>query len=222
MKTALDHLVIGAADLQQGVDFVKDHFGVEIPQGGKHPKMGTHNCLTRLGDSVFLEIIAIDPEAENSVCPRWYGLDDPWIAAGLADSPRLLTWVINTDDITSVLANAEISFGNPEPISRGDLRWYFGVPDDGRLLAGGILPYIISWQTDEHPARQMIDLGCSLAKITICTPFLEWTSRQLESIGAISMVSLHYSPEISTPYLEAELLTPSGSRVLSSKIGDKL
>lgn len=217
MNTAFDHLVIAAADLQQGAEYVEKELGVRIPAGGKHPRMGTHNCLMKLSDSVFLEVIAVDPEAERPAGPRWFGLDDPWIRKSIHDSPRLLTWVVNTDDITLTLANSEVSFGEPEPLSRGDLRWYFGVPDDGRLLAGGILPYIISWQTEDHPAGEMSDLGCSLEKFTICTPFLDWTSRQLEDIGALSLIQICYLPEIAVPYLKAEIATPSGIKILSSQ-----
>lgn len=216
MKTALDHLVIGAIDLKQGVDYVREHLGVDIPSGGKHPRMGTHNCLTQLSDETFLEVIAIDPDADMVHRPRWFGLDDPYIKARLKESPCLLTWVVNTDDITTALGASEMSFGQPQPLSRDNLRWYFGVPDDGRLLAGGIFPYIISWQIEKHPAAQMKDLGIRLNSLKICTPFLEWTSRQLEDIGALQLVELLYSPDITSPYLEVEFSTPAGDTIISS------
>ncbi len=216
MRTNLDHLVIGAQTLAQGRQYVKEQLGVEIPLGGRHPRMGTHNCLAKLDDAVFLEIIAIDPEGEQPLQPRWFGLDDPLVRRRLADGPGLLTWVVNTDNITGALNIAEISFGAPQPLSRGDLRWYFGVPDDGRLLAGGMLPYIISWQTDEHPAAKMADLGCRLQALRLFTPFVEWTARQLEDIGALNLIEIQILPEMSTPYLEAEISTKSGSCLLKS------
>ena len=217
MKTGLDHIVIGAADLEQGRKYVKEKLGVEIPMGGKHPRMATHNCLTRLSESVFLEVIAIDPEADMVKRPRWFGLDDPWVQGRLRQSPQLLTWVVNTDDITQALDSTELSFGSPQPLSRDNLRWYFGVPDDGRLLAGGILPYVISWQTDALPAATMADCGLRFRKMTICTPFLEWTSSQLEDIGALQLVDMRYTVGVSVPYFEVELDTPRGVVQLSSK-----
>ena len=39
--------------------------GVAPQPGGKHVAMGTHNALLRLGERVYLEIIAIDPEARS-------------------------------------------------------------------------------------------------------------------------------------------------------------
>jgi len=58
----LDHLVIAASSLEQGVDYVRKMLGVDIPFGGVHSAMGTHNHLMQLGNSVFLEVIAINNE----------------------------------------------------------------------------------------------------------------------------------------------------------------
>jgi hypothetical protein len=66
-----DHLVIGAASLAQGVDWVEAELGVTLPPGGTHPRMGTHNRLTAVGPASFLEIIAVDPAAEPPPRPRW-------------------------------------------------------------------------------------------------------------------------------------------------------
>jgi len=217
MKTTFDHLVIGAADLRQGADYVENLLGVKIAAGGKHPRMGTHNLLARLGETSFIEIIAIDFEAVQPTQPRWFGLDDPQVRAALQQGPRLLTWVVACDDITAALAAPEISFGTPQPLSRGELRWYFGVPDDGRLLAGGILPYVISWQTESHPAAAMADIGLELRLLRLHTPFVDWTARQLEAIGALEMVELAEAPAATCPRFEAVLATPAGERILASR-----
>ncbi|MEE4243455.1 MAG: VOC family protein [Desulfopila sp.] len=214
--TFFDHLVIGAESLEQGAAYIEEKLGVRPPFGGKHPLMGTHNCLTRLGNTCFLEIIAIDPEASRPSHPRWFGLDDPHIRSRLALSPRLLTWVVNCEDITATLNNPVMSFGSPQPLSRGDLRWYFGVPDDGRLLAGGMLPYVISWQIKGHPATGMSDQGCSLKKLKIYTPLQEWTLQQLEDINARDLVEVELIDEMDTPFLEAEIQSPLGACILRS------
>lgn len=49
--------------------------------------MGTHNLMLRLGDSSYLEIIAINPAAPAPGRPRWFALDR---LAG-DGSPRLAT-----------------------------------------------------------------------------------------------------------------------------------
>jgi len=50
----LDHLVIASETLEEGVAHVRDKLGVEIPFGGKHPLMGTHNHLMQFGSEAFL------------------------------------------------------------------------------------------------------------------------------------------------------------------------
>jgi hypothetical protein len=65
--TAVDHLVVAAATLEQGVAWCEATLGVTPGPGGRHALMGTHNRLLNLGSAAFphsyLEIIAIDPEA---------------------------------------------------------------------------------------------------------------------------------------------------------------
>ena len=48
MRCELDHIVIGAATLADGVRFIRETLGVEIPPGGRHPLMSTHNHLMQL------------------------------------------------------------------------------------------------------------------------------------------------------------------------------
>ncbi|MDJ0623293.1 MAG: VOC family protein [Desulfocapsaceae bacterium] len=218
MKTYLDHFVVGAATLKQGIEYLQDRLGVELPYGGQHPQMGTHNCVTRLSDTTFLEIIAVDPDGWGPEQPRWFGLDDPHVHANLARSPRLLTWVVNTEAIGAALGGAGINSGEAVTINRGDLRWMFGVPDDGRLLAGGILPYIISWQTlmDGHPAASMADTGLRLNDFRICTPYPEWVRSHLQSLGVQSPIPIVPLSANSTAYLEVEFETPAGMRTLTS------
>ena len=190
-KTRIDHLIIGAATLEQGATFVEKTLGVAIPYGGVHEKMGTHNRLMQLGGEVHLEVIAINPDGEPPEFPRWCGLDDPHVNRQLMKQPTLLTWVVNTNDIEKLLRQAVFSFGRSRPLSRGHLSWYFGLPDDGRLLAGGMLPYVIEWRTDSHPSTiwPMPVAGFGVWKSTIpihpgCVPFSA-------SIGAAELVRIH-------------------------------
>ena len=97
--TELDHITVAAHTLAQGLAYLRDALGIDLPAGGAHPRMATHNHLLRLGDSVFLELIAIDPAAPAPLRPRWFQLDDPGLQAELAVTPRLLTWVVRPRDI---------------------------------------------------------------------------------------------------------------------------
>ena len=216
MSTAIDHLVIAAETLAQGADYINKVLGVEIPFGGVHPKMGTHNLLMKLGDAVFLEVIAINPDAETPAHPRWFGLDDAHVRNSLKDGPVLLTWVANTNDIKSQMNKARFDFGQPEPISRGSLNWHFGLPEDGRLLAGGMLPYLIEWQTARHPAENMQDLGCKLERLTLYHPYATWLESILKSIDFAGRVTVELLAENATPYMVAWIETPGGVKQLRS------
>ena len=216
MQTRIDHLVIGAGNLMQGVDYVRNCLGVDMPYGGIHRKMGTHNHLMRLGDGVFLEVITINREIESPNRPRWYGLDDFFIQKQIEMQPTLLTWVVNTGNINELMRQAKFSLGKAELISRGDLSWYFGLPDDGRLLAGGILPYAIEWQTDEHPSANMEDLGCRLHRLEIYHPYSSWIKSAIKSIGALNLVKINPLPKNEAPYLIAYINTPNGIKKLHS------
>lgn len=216
MSTVIDHLVIAAETLEQGAEYVLKMLGVDIPFGGVHPKMGTHNLLMQLGNTLFLEVIAIKPEATAPPHPRWFGLDDALIRHSLKDGPALLTWVVNTQDINSLMQNASFDFGQAELISRGDLSWYFGLPEDGRLLAGGMLPYVIQWQSDKHPAANMKNTGCKLKQLTLYHPNAAWLKSILEPIGITQQVKIEALPRDVTPYLQATIKTPAGIRTLRS------
>jgi hypothetical protein len=218
MSTAIDHLVIAAETLEQGADYIQHMLGVDIPIGGVHPKMGTHNRLMQLGDALFLEVIAINPNAPAPEQPRWFGLDDAYVRRSLEDGPALLTWVVNTDNIKSLMQKTRFNFGRPELISRGNLSWYFGLPDDGRLLAGGMLPYLIEWQTAPHPARNMKDKGCKLERLTLYHPYATWLKQLLESIDIAHQISIESLPENVTPYMLALIETPGGIKELRSRI----
>ena len=71
----IDHLTVTAPSLAAGSAFVQEVLGVAPQAGGEHPRMGTHNLLLRLGDSLFLEVIAANPQVPAPDRPRWFGLD---------------------------------------------------------------------------------------------------------------------------------------------------
>ncbi len=219
MKPALDHIVIGARTLAQGVAYVSERLGVVMPFGGEHPQMGTHNHLMQLGADTFLEVIAIHPEGKRPSGPRWFGLDDPFVRSHIARQPALLTWVVNTGNISAFLNNASLSFGQPQRITRGTLCWDFAVPDDGRLVAGGLLPYVIQWHTAVHPAAAMADRGCRLQGLEIHHPCPQWITAILRSIGATELAVVHELPPNAAPFLVAPIETPNGITHLQSSDG---
>jgi hypothetical protein len=92
MTTAhLDHLVLAAHSLTQGVEYIREKLGVEPQGGGQHASQGTHNRLLRLDRGCYLEIISIDPDGNRPGHPRWFDLDSRKLQAKLLERPRLIT-----------------------------------------------------------------------------------------------------------------------------------
>ena len=91
MPARIDHLVIAASSLDEGVAWCEATFGVVPGPGGVHPLMGTHNRLLKIATADFprayLEIIAIDPgqkPTRHAAFHRWFDLDDAELQATLA------------------------------------------------------------------------------------------------------------------------------------------
>ena len=147
-RSELDHLVIACTDLAAGIEWVEARLGARAIPGGKHVAMGTHNALLKLGARAYLEIIAIDPDAEPPSRPRWFALDEPEMQAQLAKGPRLITWAIRSESVADACARVP-DLGEIMSMSRGTLHWKIAVPETGALPWGGILPAAIQWNAGE-------------------------------------------------------------------------
>jgi hypothetical protein len=164
---AIDHLVIGARTLDEGVAWCEATLGVVPPAGGKHALMGTHNLVMSIASQAapkaYLEIIAIDPGAPDPGRQRWFDLDSPAMQALLAQGPRLIHWVARCEDIDARCARLrEFGIDRGEVLDaqrqteRGLLRWRITVRADGARLFDGALPTLIQWG-DAHPVDGMQD-----------------------------------------------------------------
>ena len=224
MHIKIDHIVIGANTLEQGIEYIKDKFGVTVPFGGVHPKMGTHNALMQLSETLFFEIVAINPASYQQPAlkitqPRWFSLDEPLLQQQLAKQPRLLTWVVNTTDLKSALATGIYQQISAERVTRGDLSWDFALPIDRSLLAAGLIPYILQWH-GAHPASGMADLGCQLKNIVLYHPQYQWLAGQLKDIGIDQLASVQALAIDQCPYMEVTFQTATGTTILSSRESD--
>lgn len=160
----LDHLVIAAANLAEGREWVEERLGVAAAGGGRHAAMGTHNALWGLGES-YLEVIAVDPDGVRPDRPRWFGFDDPAVQARLEQGPCLLTWAISVDNITAI--RAPVPCHPAEEFARDDLRWKVLLPKGAPLPLGGAWPLTIQWTHGLHPAKRLPDQGLRLEWLEI-------------------------------------------------------
>ncbi len=214
--------MLAADTLEQGIDYLESLLSIKIPFGGVHPTMGTHNCLMQLSDDLFFEIIAINPASLNDDTlavrqPRWFSLDNPFLQTQLKRQPQLLTWVTNTRDMQRTAKAGIYRQCATRTITRGDLSWQFSLPNDGSLLADGLIPYVLQWSGD-HPAAKMKNLGCSLIEINLYHPQKSWIETQLQEIGAAHLVNIESIASHQQGYFELLLGTPKGTVILSSKL----
>ena len=146
MSMAVDHLVVGSADLELGIAWIADRLGVAPVPGGAHEGFGTRNALLGLGDQ-YLEVLALDPEQPDASSP---------ISAQVSTllSPTLLTVAIAKSDLT-----------NPVPMSRV-------LPDGARLeweLEFTMTPlFFIDWKGTPRPSG--LPDGGRISSLSITTP----------------------------------------------------
>ena len=210
VPAAIDHLVVAAADLDSGATWLEDKLGVALAQGGKHAAMGTHNRLLRLGSALYLELIAIDPAAPAPHRPRWFGLDDAATRARLAERPRLLHWVARVPDLDAALAGCPEALGDAIELARDSLRWRITVPSAGLPPLDGLLPALIEWKTDMHPATGLAETGCELMKLEGFHPDAAAVRRALAALGLEHALAVFPCERDEPVGLAAYLRTPVG------------
>ncbi|MDP3321111.1 MAG: VOC family protein, partial [Bosea sp. (in: a-proteobacteria)] len=167
----LDHLTVIAPSLAEGVAHVRACLDLDVPFGQRHAYLGTHNHLLQLGGSVYLEIVALDPEGRAPRRPRWFGLDDQASVRRAWDKGRRLRgWVARTDGIDAVLAGRENIFGRKVALPFDDPTFDFAIPDDGSLPGDGAYPSLIDRRGKARSMATMADLGARLQAITLECP----------------------------------------------------
>ncbi|EEE36917.1 hypothetical protein RKLH11_752 [Rhodobacteraceae bacterium KLH11] len=197
----LDHLAVAGETLEEAAAHVEQALGVALQPGGKHAKFGTHNRLLGLRDGLYLEAIAIDPQAETPARTRWFDLDR------FEGPPRLSNWICRVPDIDASLTLFPDGVGKPIDLDRGALRWRMAVPPNGRLPYDNLFPALIQWQGDLYPAQMLQESGCRLRRLVVTHP----DALELANIlGALEHVVFDTGPAA----LRAEFDTPHGPRVL--------
>jgi len=218
VSVEIDHLVVAATTLDEGVRWCAAMLGVTPGPGGRHALMGTHNRLLKIATAAFpdayLEIIAIDPEAAAPARVRWFGLDDPALQARLRAGPRLIH-VVARSTMLDMHRWGLITVGQRpgEPVSagrdtpEGPLRWQILLRDDGGLDCGGALPTLIQWQ-GRHPAAAMAASGVTLQSLQ-----LRGVPDRAREVLRLRGVDVRAD---GGPALRATLATPLGEAVLES------
>jgi hypothetical protein len=232
MHTHIDHLVVAAHTLEQGVSWCEATFGITPGPGGDHALYGTHNRLFKIATpanpQAYLEIIAVNPQAKRAAdapAKRWFDLDDEALQAALAQQPRLVHWVVGTDDLQgarAAWAALGLDCGPAVAASRhsrkGVLHWQITVREDGRRQCNGALPALIQWGRHKdadplrlHPRNSLPRSRVSLQSIAVTHPAADQLQAAYAAIG-LGGIALQAGPAD----LAATLQTPKGPLTLHS------
>jgi hypothetical protein len=232
MHTQIDHLVIVAKSLEQGVQWCEDTLGITPGPGGEHTLYGTHNRLFKVASPAnpmaYVEIIAIDPAAvrPKRACPtRWFDMDNPALQKAVAKEPRLVHFVVNTPDIRAARMAIRMQGIDRGPAisasrrtNRGTLNWQISVRADGQRLFDGCMPSLIQWGKPEatdplklHPRNTLTRSGVTLQSLEVIHPSAAKLQAAYDAIE-LNRVTVTEGPAC----LKATLQTPKGLIVLSS------
>jgi len=204
MTAEIDHLIVGAPDLDEGVRWVEERLAARPATGGRHPDLGTRNALLSLGPDVYLEVLGPDPEAPEPRGPRPLGIDD-------LDAPRLVSWgARTTEELPALVERAraggvdlgEVVHGSRARPDGTTLTWT--LTELHAPLAGGVVPFFIDWGDTEHPARTAPP-GGTLEGLRGVHPEPERVRDTLEVLGLEVPVAAGPRPE-----LVAAIRTPDG------------
>ncbi len=240
INTQIDHIVVAARTLSEGIAWCEATLGITPTAGGEHPLFGTHNRIFNVSTAqyprVFFEIIAINSEAPravntpasgtNHLNKRWFDLDSSKLQAGIKSSPRLVHFVANTSDVSQAcvsLIALGIDRGPAVQASRmtptGLLEWQITVRDDGQRLFSGGLPTLVQWGAIDtassaavHPTDTMVSSGIALQSLHMTTP------QAIELQAAYQAIHLQgVTVNAGEPNLIVTLQTPIGLVTLESK-----
>ncbi|NQW93483.1 MAG: VOC family protein [Polaromonas sp.] len=219
MTAQVDHLVVAASTLDEGIAWCERTLGITPGPGGEHPLMGTHNRLfsiaTAQHPTAYFEIIAIHSGATCARIQgekRWFDLENEALQLQLKQNgPQLIHFVASTSQAApaiQALASLGIDRGELLTASRmtanGLLSWKITVRPDGQRLMQGTLPTLIEWG-EVHPTHLMAASGVALHSLTASQPQIDALAAGYKAIGLAGVAVTSGAPN-----LVAVLETPLG------------
>ena len=176
---AIDHIIIGVANLDDGIRAFEAATGVSPVRGGKHPSRGTENALVSLGDMTYLEIIAPQLDAPAS--------DDFAGYLRTLRAPAVIGWAVRATDLDGVRTRIqELGFtaSEPKPGSRitpagQTLEWVTFEVEQTQIATA---PFFIQWSSSTtHPSLSSPG-GCTVRSFELADPQSQELSRLLAAL----------------------------------------
>jgi hypothetical protein len=199
----VDHLVVATSDLEKGVRYIEERFGVTPQPGGSHPVYGTRNALVGMGKSCYLEIIGPDLGILQGDEVKVFGIHR-------LEEPALVTWAAAGSELEDFVESARgelidlgaVTLGNRRQSDGRELTWTFTDPLAARM--GGVLPFFIDWGDTPHPASSLPP-DCELLGFSLQHPHPDEVMRRLEFLGLGIPVDSAEHPKVF-----ARIRTPNG------------
>lgn len=181
LMSRIDHLIVGAPDLDEGMARVGERLGVGAAPGGQHPGFGTRNALISLGEGTYLEIVAPDPDQPVPEGPRLFGVD-------ALEGPKLVTWVAKGTDLEGLVSRlprhdsglGSVHSGGRRQPDGSVLTWE--VTDPFMPREGGVVPFFIDWGHTPHPSLTSPS-GCELVDLSAEHPDADRVRGILDGLG---------------------------------------
>jgi len=186
---------------------IESLLGVRPVKGGRHPNYGTHNAQLSLGESMYLEIIAPDPDLPAPEKGRLLG-------SSFAQQPRLTTWVLREEQIEQMRSRAvanglplgKVESGKREKPDGTIVSWK--LTDPYSFILEGAIPFLIHWGDTPHPSGG-IPVAGELIGLEMEHPKAEEVIRNLKLLN----VNIKVSPG-AEPRIIAKIRTKKGIVIL--------
>jgi catechol 2,3-dioxygenase-like lactoylglutathione lyase family enzyme len=129
MLTRIDHVMIGVASLERGID-AYTRIGFNIYPGGAHPGKGTHNAIAFHGED-YLELVSVSDRDEYLAARAAAGNAGPSLLDFLSGGGGFRYVIVQSDDLAADVAamrQRSVDVSDPTPGARRtpdgqDLRW---------------------------------------------------------------------------------------------------
>ncbi len=179
---AIDHIMVGVRDLDEGVTAFRAATGVMPVYGGRHPRYGTHNALISLGTGTYLELIAPTHElSDNELVAKLHKLD----------RMTPLTWGIRVKDaartrerlVKAGFAVTPVEVGSRATPAGTTIHW---TTFDFDAIEGA--PFFVEWAADTpHPSTTSPG-GCKLQSFNVANPAAKELTRALAIAGVATQI----------------------------------
>jgi Glyoxalase-like domain len=163
----IDHVLLPVADLEPAARKIKERYGLQANEGGRHATGGTANYIVPLGRQ-YLELIAVvDAHAAES------GRLGSRVMEAVRVGKTFVAWALRTTDLDALRAKLLDSGWDLPPIVEGSRR-----RPDGQLLSWrtqdvdqgsdpSAIPFVIEWKIADglHPGQAAATHGAGAVSI---------------------------------------------------------